>query len=107
MARDTTSHVGAFIHRFTDRPVKVGDDQATYDEKSGMRVDVPIRGVSADRQAELLKQATEVKTFKNTDGTETTEEQYKHDGYKNPNNWVSDAVAQIRSRNGASNNVEA
>jgi hypothetical protein len=107
IARDTTSHVAAFMHRFTDRPTKVGDDGVTYDEKTGMRVDVPIRGVSAERQASLLEQANKIVTTKNSDGTETTEPQYQRDGYKNPNAWVSDAVAQIRSRNAASNVVEA
>jgi hypothetical protein len=107
IARDTTSHVGAFLHRFTDRPIKVGDDNVTYDEKSGMRVGVPIRGVTPERQAELLKQANEVKTFKNTDGTDTTETQSKHDGYDNPHAWVTDAVNQIRARNGGNSAVEA
>ena len=31
----------------------------------------------------------------------------KRDGYSNPGQWVTDAVAQIRSRNGAQNVVEA
>jgi hypothetical protein len=107
IARDTTAHVGAFIHRFTDRPTKIGDDGALYDEKSGMRVDVPIRGVSPEKQAALLDAANKIITIKNSDGSETTEPQYIHDGYKNPNLWVTDAVAQIRSRNGAQNVVEA
>ena len=107
IARDTSAHVAGFMHRFTDRPVKVGDDQVMYDEKSGQKVDgIPMRGVDPARQAELLKQATEVKTFKNSDGTETTEEQYKHDGYANPNLWVTHAVNDIRARNAASNAIE-
>ncbi len=107
IARDTSAHVAGFMHRFTDRPVKVGDDQVMYDEKSGQKVDgIPMRGVDPARQADLLKQATEVKTFKNSDGTETTEEQYKHDGYANPNLWVTHAVNDIRARNAASNAIE-
>jgi hypothetical protein len=107
IARDTTKHVGAFIHRFTDRPVKVGDDGATYDEKSGMKVDVPIRGVTPEKQAALLEQANKIVTTKDSDGREETVPQYKRDGYSNPNAWVSDALARIRARNGASNVVEA
>jgi hypothetical protein len=108
IAKDTAGHVAGFMHRFTDRPVKVGDDEYTYDEKSGLRVDgIPMRGVDPAKQAELLKQATEVKTFKNNDGTDTTEEQYKHDGYKNPNLWVTHAVAEMRARNSTQSAVEA
>src|SRR5271166_6327003 len=108
IARDTAGHVAGFMHRFTDRPVKVGDDQNTYDEKSGQRVDgIPMRGVSPEKQIELLNQANEVKTWKNSDGTETTEERYKHDGYSNPNLWVTHAVGEIRARNGANSSVEA
>jgi hypothetical protein len=108
IVRDTVMHYGAFIHRFSDREVMTGDDGATYDKQTGMRVDgVPIRGVTAERQAELLKQANNIVTTKNSDGTETTSPQYVRDGYKNPNAWVTDAVAQIRSRNSAINTVEA
>ena len=107
ITRDSAGHMAAFLHRFTNRPVKVGDDGATYDEQSGMRVDVPIRGVSAERQASLLEQANKIVTTKNSDNTETTEPQYRKDGYQNPGQWVTDAVAKIRSRNGAQNVVEA
>jgi hypothetical protein len=105
--RDTAGHMASFLHRFTNREVVVGDDGATYDKQSGMRVDVPIRGVSPERQAALLEQANKIITTKNSDGSETTEPQYKRDGYQNPGQWVTDVVAQIRARNGANNVVEA
>ena len=108
IARDTTGHVAGFMHRFTDRPVKVGEDNAMYDEKSGQRVDgIPIRGVTPEKQAALLEQANKIVTTKDSDGRDVTEPQYRRDGYKNPNQWVTDAVAQIRSRNGANSAVEA
>jgi hypothetical protein len=107
IARDTTAHVAAFVHRFTNRETTVGEDGATYDKQSGLRVDVPIRGVSPDRQAALLDQANKIVTTENSDGSKTTEPQFRKDGYNSASTWVTDAVAQIRARNGANTNVEA
>jgi hypothetical protein len=105
IAADTAGHVAAFIHRFTDRPTVVGDDGVTYDKESGMRVDVPIRGIPPGQQAALLDQANKSVT-RTVNGQEATKPQYEWDGYQNPNLWVTHAVAQIQARNSASNMVE-
>lgn len=93
-ARATALHVAAVTHQWTGRPLVQGTDGIFRDKVTGMRVPVPVAGMSPADYATLSAKGEAMVSVPNSDGSSSQVPLFRADGAPNLASWVATQAAR-------------